>query len=304
MKKARPKVLPRLYRTPWPEIGESAVSWLCRCATVHSVSLAQVMKVIFRTPKTIRDPDIYYELHNLGEVAAVCLVPPDILAPVSALARTILRLEEYRWMTWNLAIEKPIFRYCPVCLGESHPAFLRMEWRLASSVVCLQHQIMLHDHCWNCRSTINWLKRPGHKMRAHHQVVMRLCPRCGKNLALAPKVQISEVRLRVAIRRQEVFTKAAFSGVLRHAKYGTVSSGHLFQSCLSGGHNDPPYFDLSSAYGFSSVCDEEFKALDTWHYIRRLGGASQRPFYRMKSNDLPRNVVRTRHAKLKNSYVP
>lgn len=88
----------------------------------------------------------------------------------SSLSMSSLLLTNSSWVRGHkmIAITKEIYnlpvnafitkklRYCPICLAEK--LYYRIQWRLKSSIVCLKHEVLLHDRCPQCNSIIAFSK--------------------------------------------------------------------------------------------------------------------------------------------------
>ncbi|MDH5646580.1 MAG: TniQ family protein, partial [Candidatus Heimdallarchaeota archaeon] len=73
------------------------------------------------------------------------------------------------------------FRYCPKCLNEDIP-YYRWFWRLAYYIVCLKHEILLHEVCFNCNAPVQFLNENNN---------LEVCHKCNESYSNAPIIHQS-----------------------------------------------------------------------------------------------------------------
>jgi hypothetical protein len=89
--------------------------------------------------------------------------------------------------------------YCPLCIAEGPVVYPRTAWSLALTTVCLQHEVVLRDHCPACAEPVlRWWTRLAPERWAHCW--------CGAALALSPTVQAPAPVLWLINRAHEALT--------------------------------------------------------------------------------------------------
>lgn len=109
-------------------------------------------------------------------------------------------------------------QFCPHCLDEAVPYF-RRSWRLAYTVVCPTHRVVLSDRC-ACGSAVNFHRSDiGGSML--HRLDVRICPQCGCDLR---RCRASPVDL--AVLSQALFSQTRCSNALESG-YALVGASYV-----------------------------------------------------------------------------
>lgn len=75
-------------------------------------------------------------------------------------------------------------QYCPVCLATDAVPYLRLRWRLALSVICTVHGVLLLDRCGKCgRPLAPHRADPARAGGRRAKAPIRYCGHCGGDLA-------------------------------------------------------------------------------------------------------------------------
>lgn len=144
--------VPRLYRCPPKLASEAISSWIYRIAASYSWSPAAISKLVGGTlnPAAL-DFAISKEIMRRIATVAVCsatVFTSPLVRGMSALKRTHLRHLIYD--THGL----PRYRFCPICLSEDEVPHIRLHWRLATTILCEHHKVLLTDRCPSCLSRV------------------------------------------------------------------------------------------------------------------------------------------------------
>jgi hypothetical protein len=166
----------------------------------------------------------------------------------------------------------PITQYCPVCLADSHTAYLRRGWRFSFEVACWDDGCLLLDACWRCGASVNPLAQtiPSTEF---------LCAKCHARLADAPSVRMDEF---IDVQR------FIYAQIERHAFFCTVGlaspsvADYLAGLAKSGLRGSNP----------AGIADRVGSVLQEWWRYVGTDRASQRGAVRRRSPTKPAAAAR------------
>lgn len=164
---------PRGWNTP---DVESLLSYFCRLALSHSVSVTSLSRIVVREMGgELREGFDWHErnLSGLGEAA-------EAWAGALAALTSVGHLDSLTLLPWRQVIAQRGLaakggRWCPECLEEDRSSgaspYFRLSWDIAAVTTCHKHHASLVDVCPDCG-------RPGARHRATY-VVPGWCTHCG-----------------------------------------------------------------------------------------------------------------------------
>lgn len=214
--------LERLFGALPPLPGEAPWSWIFRMAFRYAW----------------RPSDMARFLGWPGEFAALdfSLSPPEParlewitshdmreMALAFKIGKGLLGLPAYRCLT--VSEGAPILRYCSHCLREDEVPYFRLEWRLASSILCRDHGILLRETCPHCGFRI--VKNVRQRLvlaGAERYQVMRTCRACGDALSDADGEVVSDAMKSRLLSFQGLLWSVIQRGVFSHPAYGVISA--------------------------------------------------------------------------------
>lgn len=171
----------RLYGCP-PKVKDEAIStWIYRIAARHGWSpfnVCQLIGIKF-DPLTL---DFSLTKEDIKRIAHTTVVPASLFA--SRLAHGISTLKpRYRRFLAAYVDKSPRYKFCGQCLQEDEAPYWRLHWRLATTVLCERHDLLLTEFCPSCEEDIYLEGRKHVVMPANHRgSALRYCPMCGEPL--------------------------------------------------------------------------------------------------------------------------
>jgi hypothetical protein len=155
---------------PKPKENELLSSWLCRIAYAHHTVPTSFLNLHFKeyglNILTIRDIDIWLEQDLLNKISKKSHYASDRIYQMTLKSYEGKLLKQITSKTRNNLIMslgnrasykyKKGLRFCPLCLKEH--GYYKKEWRLGFYTVCLEHNITMHNCCYNCNTPINILR--------------------------------------------------------------------------------------------------------------------------------------------------
>lgn len=231
----RYSAIPSLFGSPQILPGEAPSAWIWRLAVRHRRVPNTVLRLWGshaspdRLDFTDTPPDTWRMAVSTGS-------PRVTISEALALGKTLLSDPAYACLTNDLVEDGqqvPIYRYCPQCLVEDVQPFIRRTWRLAYSVVCRKHHIVLRDCCPHCMARID-LTHLNSIWREIGMIdrVAAYCPACCGSLTATPGISVPEPCLSVVLNFQERLRQVMISGVFRHHRLGTISARDLLHMYL------------------------------------------------------------------------
>lgn len=148
--------------------GESASSWLCRCALAHGTDPVRFAATLWpHTYAWSRDMDHPTEtqrrtLERGGSSNDLSAFPEDPRWVVPAAARGRSRIGRTP--------------FCPRCWATDRTPYYRIAWRFAWNVACERHRTMLLDRCPWCDAALS-----PHLLPAG-EPTLAICHHCGSDL--------------------------------------------------------------------------------------------------------------------------
>lgn len=227
--------IPSLFGSPQILPGEAASAWIWRLAVRHRRIPKTVLRLWNcsirpdRLDFTDTPPDTWRMAVSTGS-------PRTAIDDALALGKTLLSDPAYACLTVDIAQDgqqEPIYRYCPRCLAEDAQPYIRRSWRLAYSVVCRKHHIVLHDRCPHCMARINLTHlNPIWREIGMIDRTAANCPSCCGPLTASPGTCVPEPCLSVVLNFQERLRQAIVAGLFRHRKLGAISARDLLNMYL------------------------------------------------------------------------
>ena len=158
-----------------PEV-ESLLSYFCRLAVSHSVSVAALCRQVAR--------DVGWELSekhewHIGNIGGIGDAASNWSAALSALT-SIERLDRLTLLPWRDVIAQTSLvatrsRWCPACFAEDRDSgktpYFRLAWDVGAVSVCARHKTALMHICPDCG-------RPDARHKSAY-VVPGWCAHCG-----------------------------------------------------------------------------------------------------------------------------
>ena len=173
--------------------GESISSWLHRCAFANGLSNHSYCRRLFGERAIWnRDVDHVVDDAMLLTAAAATLETPERLrqGTLDGMAGIVFAAEDLRGGHFPWVLSLGVYhrtrrrhgqQFCVACL--SADPWLRLHWRLAWSVCCVDHRCLLQDACPSCDAPFVF-----HRMSL--AVAGRLeCHACGANVLRASSVR-------------------------------------------------------------------------------------------------------------------
>lgn len=156
--------------------SESLLSYFCRLAASHAVSLPSLARLVADTlPGELRENFDWHE-RNLNGTSDVTQSWAAALSSLTGVGH----LDKLTLLPWkNVIAQRGLAaqsgRWCPDCLAEDQehgrPPYFRLAWELADVKVCHRHRAPLVDHCSDCG-------RRGTRHKATY-VIPGWCSHCG-----------------------------------------------------------------------------------------------------------------------------
>lgn len=123
-------------------------------------------------------------------------------------------------------------QYCPLCLAEDESPYFRKKWRLAFSVACLTHGIILRDACPICKSPVNFHESEVGRWCIQETTPLTFCPYCeGDYREVSRKYPTSKAHP-LAIKIQSDIYKLIYSNA-QSKQAATIFFGRLRKIILS-----------------------------------------------------------------------
>lgn len=164
-------------------------------------------------------------------VAWVTLSDPSIISRALRFGQTLLGNRDYDCLTSN--DRQAIRRYCPMCLEEDTVPYLRITWRLATTVICDKHKIAMQDRCPHCGCRLGavvYRRLVSHYGRPTD--FHRYCLKCGGDLTIARKILVPPgISVRLGCFQKMVWG-AICTGHFAHPRYGSISPHKLMDIFL------------------------------------------------------------------------
>ncbi|MBM5571091.1 MULTISPECIES: TniQ family protein [Deefgea] len=159
---------------------ESLLSYFCRLAVSHSVSLLSLAQFVVDTQEHLLRSNFKWHERNLsgmGESAETWACTLSALTGVGYLDQ--LTLVKWRPVVAQKGLAAQSGRWCPDCFADDHasgrPRYFRLGWDVGVVGVCHKHHTPLIDTCSECGR-----KHARHKA---NYVMPGWCSHCGASLA-------------------------------------------------------------------------------------------------------------------------
>ena len=186
-----------LFR-PRPHADELFSSWLVRLAWANTQKLHSfTRKVLPRRLHWLRDLDSSCSGEDIADICEASLLPYEKIF-VTTLRQYETRVFETLNVTGPTRWLMPVGKrgrnrllhgqqYCRHCLLDGESYFKR-RWRLAFSVVCAEHEVVLRDACGDCGATIAFHHYDFGRNSIPQECPITICWACRTDLRTATKV--------------------------------------------------------------------------------------------------------------------
>lgn len=214
--------LERLFGALPPLPGEAPWSWVFRMAFRYTWSPSAMARFLGWSGEfAVLD----FSLSPPETATLELITSHDMreMAHAFKIGKGLLGLSAYRCLTVSKGA--PILKYCPYCLGADEVPYYRLEWRLAGSILCRNHGILLRENCPHCGSRI--VKNVRQRLVlpvTERYLVMRTCRACGKALSDAGGVEVSDAMKARLLSFQRLLWDVIQRGVYSHPVYGIISA--------------------------------------------------------------------------------
>ncbi|MEQ5840129.1 TniQ family protein [Paraburkholderia acidicola] len=176
----------RLLGSPVILDGEAASGWLYRVGVHHRIKPGALMRRWgFNNPTSLLD---FHPLDQnvIDMMASTTVQSRELIDEALCLDHTILGKSTFCCLTNDLVAHRPIYRYCPACLGGDVVPHFRLPWRFAYSFVCEIHHCPLLDACAHCSQKIDLTLLFPRRTFASSAPDLRHCNRCAAPLRAFP----------------------------------------------------------------------------------------------------------------------
>lgn len=179
-----------LYRTK-PQEDELFSSWLVRLAHGLAVKLQTLCVQMLNLPRGFwaGDVDRGPSQSVLERLAVVTAVPVDRSSKTGLSAYEGFLWERYcprGQLQWVMPVGRVGRRrrdhgqqFCRRCLVNDERPYFRRKWRLAFSVACERHGILLDDACRSCGAAVEFHAGDFGRRLLDLECPITRCPRCG-----------------------------------------------------------------------------------------------------------------------------
>lgn len=214
--------LERLFGAVAPLPGEAPWSWIFRMAFRYAWSPAAMARFLGWTGD-LAGLDFSLNVPNIARLEWVTFHEMPELALAFRISKSLLGLSMYRSLT--VSDGAPILRYCPYCMAEDKVPYYRLEWRLASSVLCRRHGVLLKDRCPHCGSRI--IRNVRQRLvlpETERSRFLRTCRACGASLSDTDGEEVSHAMKARLLSFQRLLWDVIQRGVYSHPTYGVISA--------------------------------------------------------------------------------
>jgi len=177
---------PRIYGAPPHLDGETLSTWLFRTISAKRLTLRMVIPLIGQYLK-LASIDFDRRESVIQKIEALLLQRPTVrLAPLASAVASLAPL--YRLSLTSHPDGTPLYRYCSQCLADDAIPYIRYHWRLATTVICEKHRLLLSLGCPSCHGRFrleDYLRSPRHQRWGADS--LRYCPKCSSSLYVPTK---------------------------------------------------------------------------------------------------------------------
>lgn len=193
-----------LFR-PRPQEDELFSSWMVRLAWANAQKLHPFCKKVLRGRPSIwtRDIDLSCTDNDLAMATGATAIPIERLFETTLRAAEGFLFEDTHLKGpthWVMPIRKygrtrlgHGQQYCGLCLKADERPYFRRAWRMAFSVVCAKHGVILHDACPRCAAAVSFHEGDfGERYISHRECPLYRCKRCGSDLRRGDQQEATE----------------------------------------------------------------------------------------------------------------
>jgi hypothetical protein len=193
---------------------ESPASWATRAALAQGATLSEFVR--FLGLKSNADVDQLCLGALLGKVTSACGLPKGTFAAAKRVMDSTQRLDPggRRLLLWTKRA-RPRYRVCPLCARSQRTPYFGIHCRYAAWCYCPEHNCLLEDACWSCRSEIQlpWSLVRSDELSGKCAQLNECCV-CASKYGDAPVIQILELGAAPAVFSLEVANGRALLAAL------------------------------------------------------------------------------------------
>lgn len=184
--------VPRLIGSPAILTDEALSGWIHRVCAHHGIKPGSLIR-----RWGIAAPTSALDFSPIGRpilirIASTTLSNIEDLDEATYLDHTILGKSRFSCLTNDFSESRPIYRYCPACIGGDEIPHFRISWRFAYSFVCEFHRCPLLDACTYCGRRIDLTWRFPCRSKLFKISEISSCYYCAKPLRTAPSDPICD----------------------------------------------------------------------------------------------------------------
>lgn len=176
---------------PRPQPDELLTSWLVRLAWANARKLHPFCRDLFggRSHHWYRDLDVSCSAGDLGRIATATGVPPARVEEATFRTFEGVVFEQLHargptpWVMRMRHVGRARLAHgqqmCWRCLRDDASPYFRRHWRLAFSVVCRRHDVLLSDACLQCSAPISYHEGDYGLIEVPRECSITTCKHCG-----------------------------------------------------------------------------------------------------------------------------
>lgn len=166
----------RLLGAPTLLPSEAFSSWCWRIAVQSGVPIRAVLRCL-----GVSSPSFWVDSGrvdlDLQRISIATGMPHDDIADLAWPNGSLLSDPHFACLMTEPLDQRPIYRYCELCLCADSVPYIRRLWRLTCACVCPIHENVLRDKCPQCEARVDLSKD---KLRPSGSI--RDCVNCGADL--------------------------------------------------------------------------------------------------------------------------
>lgn len=182
-----------------PRPDELLSSWLVRLAMAHGIKLHTFCSVTWPLKQIWnRDIDRSADLELLQTLSDKTATPLERVRATTLAAYESALYEEHKSLgpaAWLMPVgiyhrtrRRCGLQFCERCLVEDTEPYYRRKWRLAFTVACEKHHILLRDRCPSCYAPINFHRGELGDFRKFAAESLTVCNLCGFDLRASSEI--------------------------------------------------------------------------------------------------------------------
>lgn len=217
-----PPQYPRLYNCPPLIKGEANSAWIYRIAARYGWSPRTICQLvgIEYDPVLLDFSLTKSDRHRISETTGASV--PTL---TSRLAYGASKLPlRYLLILTTSDGRYPHCRCCAQCLLEDEIPYIRLHWRMVTTIICEKHLAPLVEYCPSCAYGIQLeFRNPEILTIPNRDLALRYCPRCGQIVKSAISHGVSPRLAQALVRFQQITNQVISHGQYHHPIYGPLS---------------------------------------------------------------------------------